>query len=103
LNQTFDDGAVPVIVDSNSMTYVLHLKLGDEFVMDRGGGEKPIRLRLVASLKDSLFQSEFIMSERNFLRLFPDSEGYRFFLMDVPQGTNAAAVTDALEDRLSDF
>ena len=27
------DGAIPVIADANSMTYVLHKKLGDDIVL----------------------------------------------------------------------
>ena len=30
LNRELEDGVVPVITDANSMTYVLHMKLGDE-------------------------------------------------------------------------
>ena len=73
------DGAVPVIADANSMTYVLHKSLGDEIVIDRGG--RPVRLRLVAALRDSIFQSELLMSEANFLRLFPEQQGYRLLLV----------------------
>lgn len=58
--------------------------------------------RIVAALEDSLFQSELLISEKNFLRLFPDVEGYRFFLLDVsPQ--RAQAVTGTLEEALSDY
>lgn len=103
LNRESNDDVVPVIADANSMTYVLHLELGDELVLDTGSEGKPIRLRLVAALADSLFQSELVMSERNFLRLFPEIEGYRFFLIDVPQGVRASVVTETLEERLSDF
>ena len=49
LNREFEDGVVPVITDANSMTYVLHMKLGDDFVLP-GSSERPIRLRLVAAL-----------------------------------------------------
>ena len=100
LDRRFDDGAVPVIADANSMTYVLHLKLGDEFILNRDSG--PIRLRIVGSLADSVFQSELVMSERNFLRLFPEQEGYRFFLIDTA-GSDQGAAISVLEDRLSDF
>ena len=89
-------GAVPAIADANSMTYVLHLKLGEDFVLNH------TRFRIVAALEDSLFQSELLISEKNFLRLFPDVEGYRFFLLDVaPQ--SAQAVTGTLEEALSDY
>jgi len=89
-------GAIPAIADRNSMTYSLHRKLGEDF--EAGG----IRYRIVAALDDSLFQSELIVSEQNFLRLFPDSEGYRFFLLSVPAGREEA-VTRTLEDALSDY
>jgi len=92
---------VPVITDANSMTYVLHMKLGDDFVLP-GSSERPVRLRLVAALSDSIFQGELLMAEQPFVRLFPEWEGYRFFLADVPAG-QSPAVTELLESRLSDF
>ena len=82
LDRQLEDGAVPVIGDANSLTYVLHLKVGDEMTVDGANG--PLKLRIVAALSDSIFQSELLMSEKNFLRLFPSEEGYRMFLVDVP-------------------
>jgi putative ABC transport system permease protein len=99
LNRELESGVVPVIADANSIVYVLHLKVGDEFVLNRNEG--PVRLRMVAALSDSIFQSELIMSEKNFLRLFPDRQGYRFFLIDAPQ-RDLPALTATLEDRLAD-
>jgi ABC-type antimicrobial peptide transport system permease subunit len=101
LERELDDGAVPVIGDANSLTYVLHLKVGDEMTVDHANG--PLKLRIVAALSDSIFQSELLMSEKNFLRLFPSEEGYRMFLVDVPNREQAAAVSTVLEERLSDF
>jgi len=101
LDRQFENGVVPVIGDANSLTYVLHLKLGDELVIDHPSG--PLRLRIVGALADSIFQSELLMSEKNFLRLFPTQEGYRMFLIDVPNRQQTAAVSTALEERLSDF
>jgi putative ABC transport system permease protein len=92
---------IPVIADANSLTYVLHLKIGDEMTINASNGE-PVRLRVVAALADSIFQSELIMSESDFLRLFPDQEGYRVFLIDTPP-EKASKVAAVLEDRLSDF
>lgn len=100
LNGEFPDGAVPIIADANSLTYVLHLKLGEDLVLQNEGN--PVRLRVVAALSDSIFQSELIMSEANFLRLFPGREGYRFFLIDSPPG-QTQEIANVLEDRLSDF
>lgn len=101
LNGEPTDGAVPVIADANSMTYVLHRKLGDEIVVSRSNGESA-RLQLVGALDDSIFQSELLMSEANFLRLFPDQGGYNFFLLDMaPEAASEAA--GVLEEQLSDF
>jgi hypothetical protein len=96
LDSQLAGGAIPAVADANSMTYVLHLKLGEDFVLNQ------TRFRIVAALQDSLFQSELLISEKNFLRLFPDVEGYRFFLLDVsPQ--RAQEVTGTLEEALSDY
>ena len=101
LRHEFADGAVPVIADANSLTYVLHRKLGDDFDLETSNGA--VRLRLVGSLADSVFQSELIMGETNFLRLFPDQQGYRFFLIDTPAPEKSSAIASGLEERLSDF
>jgi ABC-type lipoprotein release transport system permease subunit len=101
LDRQFPDGAIPVIADANSMTYVLHMKLGDDLVLP-GMSEQPLRLRVVAALRDSIFQSELLMAESPFLRAFPEWEGYRFFLIDIPP-ERAGALTALLESRMSDF
>ena len=94
------DGAVPVIADANSMTYVLHHKLGEEMVVTVG--ERPIRLRFVAALSDSIFQGELLMSQAHFLKLFPEQEGYQFLLVETPP-EQREAVGLAIEDALTDF
>jgi len=81
LNRQLEQDIVPVIADANSLTYVLHLKVGDEFVLNRNEG--PVRLRVVGALSDSIFQSELMMSEENFVKLFPSEPGYRYFLIDA--------------------
>lgn len=100
LNRASPDGAIPVIADANSLTYVLHKALGEEIVIDRGNG--PIRLRVVAALADSIFQGELLMSEANYLRLFPGEAGYRFLLVDAPRD-RATQVAAEIENRLEDF
>ncbi|HET9468198.1 MAG TPA: FtsX-like permease family protein, partial [Vicinamibacterales bacterium] len=101
LKRRFEEDVVPVITDANSMIYVLHMKLGDDFELP-GSSQRPVKLRLVAALSDSIFQGEFVMAEQPFVRLFPEREGYRFFLADVPPD-RSSQVTELLESRLSDF
>jgi putative ABC transport system permease protein len=68
--------------------------------VDRGG--QPLRLRLVAALADSIFQGELLMADANFLRLFPEQEGYRFLLVDTP-ADRAAAIAAAVEQGAGDL
>ncbi|HWQ32333.1 MAG TPA: ABC transporter permease [Blastocatellia bacterium] len=101
LEKQMNDGTVPVIADANSLTYVLHRALNDVITINASDGSEA-RLRIVAALSDSVLQGELLMSERNFLRLFPDEQGWRFFLIDAPP-QKAEAVTRLLEDKLSDY
>jgi ABC-type lipoprotein release transport system permease subunit len=91
---------VPVIADANSMTYVLHKSIGDDIVVTPG--DRPVRLRLVAALADSIFQGELLMSDANFARLFPEQEGYRFLLVDVA-ADRAARTASAIEEGAGDL
>ena len=100
LTQPLPDGVIPVAADANSMTYVLHKSLGDE--MELTHGDRRIRLKFVAALADSVFQRELLMSEENFVRLFPEQQGYRFLLIDVPPA-QAAEVAGTIERTAADL
>lgn len=99
LERSSADEAIPAIADANSLAYVLHLELGDELVLASEG--RPVRLRFVAALHDSLFQGEVLVAERRFLEAFPDLDGYRLLLVDAPR-ERAQALSRELEARLSD-
>ncbi len=101
LNGDLKSEAIPVIADANSLTYVLHKSLGSRIVINDSNGQ-PVTLQVVAALSDSILQGELLMSEKHFLRLFPDQQGWRFFLIDAP-ADKAQAVSTVLEDKLSDF
>jgi hypothetical protein len=90
LEQPPQDGAIPALADANSITYVLHKRIGDVLEVAPG-----VRVRLIGALHDSLFQSEILISEANFKRVFPEFEGYRFFLLKT-------APPD-LEEQLTDY
>ena len=92
-----EGGAIPAIADANSITYVLHRKVGDTFTIDAGTGRE-VKLKLVGALDDSILQSEIVISEENFVRTFPAEQGFRFFLLDAP-----ASATTPLEQALSDY
>jgi ABC-type lipoprotein release transport system permease subunit len=94
------DGAIPVIADATTVAYKLKSKLGGVIeVPDENG--RPVQLRIVGLLADSIFQSEVLLSDRNFRRLYPRAEGYRFFLIDAPEG-RAGEVKTVLETAFAD-
>lgn len=101
LNQSFEDGAIPVIGDATSLSYVFHLSVGDDYIMPGPTGE-PLRLRIVGALRDSVLQSELILSEEHFVRLFPRHEGFRVFLIAAEQD-QIDTVAAMFEDQLRDF
>jgi ABC-type lipoprotein release transport system permease subunit len=85
-------GPIPAIGDANSLEYSLHRKVGDEFEVNGA------RFRIVDALHDSIFQSELLIPEKDFLRLYPDVQGFRFFLLKAP-----ADAVPKLEEALSDY
>ncbi|MCG3129585.1 MAG: hypothetical protein FLDDKLPJ_00319 [Phycisphaerae bacterium] len=101
LNQPLDDGAVPVIGDENAVRWQLHSGLGREIVIEDEAG-RPTTLRFVALLKGSVLQSELMIGDAAFRRLFPTAAGHAFFLIDVP-GESASALATALEGDLRRF
>ena len=102
LRRQFDDGAVPVVADATSMQYVLHVGVGDTYSIDTGG-ERPLVVRFVGALSDSVLQGELVMSEEAFVRVFPQQQGYRLFLADAPAVTSveeARALAGVVEREL---
>lgn len=83
------NGAIPAIADEVLLS-VEHRKLGDEILLAPG-----VRMKVVATLRDSILRHEWILSEADFLRYFPQDHGYRTFLLDT-QADRAVALQAAL-------
>jgi len=84
LAQPQPDGAVPAIADATSLQYVLHASVGDELVIDEDSA-RPVRLRIVGAIAHSVLQGEILIGEPAFLELFPDQQGFRMLLADLPR------------------
>jgi ABC-type lipoprotein release transport system permease subunit len=99
---SMDSGSegIPVIVDANSAEYILHKSLGDTYEVTDDRGD-PVKLRIAGLLHDSVFQSEIVVSDANFRRLFPRQEGFSFFLIEAPKD-DADKIKTAWEDALSE-
>ncbi|NKB89613.1 MAG: FtsX-like permease family protein [Acidobacteria bacterium] len=101
LAQDLGPDVVPVIGDANSMQWILKLTLGNELVITDERG-RPLRIRLVGTVSESIFQSELLMSEAHLLRHFPSRSGFSFFLVDAPAGSEEELAT-LLESSLERF
>lgn len=104
LDAPAEDGAVPAIADATSLRYSLHAAVGEVIEIDADTA-RPIRLRIVAALHDSLLQGELIVSDAAFRTLFPREPGYRMLFVRVPDPTPSRLdeLTRQIEERLSPF
>ncbi|HWA98083.1 MAG TPA: FtsX-like permease family protein, partial [Pirellulales bacterium] len=102
-NEPSDDDSIPAVLDYATAVYSLHLsgKPGDRFTMTDGRG-RPLVLRVVGLLANSVFQGSLLVGEQAFLERFPDASGYRFFLVDAPV-PDASSVQTALNKELGDY
>jgi ABC-type lipoprotein release transport system permease subunit len=94
----------PMVLDRNTAYYSLKLyALGDRLnIRDDAGRE--VALEIVGMLANSVLQGDVIVSEANFLRLFPEVAGRRFFL--IRRGAEAPPtheLASLLETQLEDF
>jgi len=92
---------IPAFGDYNSVQWILHLGLGKDLVRRNGLGQE-IKLRFVGLLASSIFQSEVLISEANFLKHFPAASGYAYFLIETPPLQNEI-VAQTLEQNLRDY
>jgi ABC-type antimicrobial peptide transport system permease subunit len=95
------DGSIPVIADDNTAQYILQIPVGGTIdVPDAAGTTR--HLKLVATLSNSIFQSELLMDEGNFRQLFPTQAGYGVVLVDT-SNTRQTEVQQALNTQLGEY
>jgi ABC-type antimicrobial peptide transport system permease subunit len=100
------DGAgrpiVPTVLDASTAKYSMHLKGVGSQLQILDGADQPVTLQVVGLLKNSILQGNLLVSEENFLELFPDTGGYRYFLIEraaQPDGLHAPAAEYASSAR----
>lgn len=100
LEQNASTEEVPGIVDANTLQWAMQKKIGDvvEYRDDRG---QPLRVRVVATLTGSMLQGNVLIAESEFVRRFPNSGGYRFFLIACPP-EKTRVVREHLSRQLAD-
>ncbi len=80
-----ENAALPAIMDQNSALYALGLQLGDTLEYEDDSG-RSFSVRLAGLLRNSVLQGNVIIAEEAFLRKFPASGGYRYFLVEGRPG-----------------
>lgn len=101
LNQSLDQGRVPVLGDMNTLMYSMHKGIGDTVAVPSEDNPQHT-LQIAAMFDGAVFQGVLLMSEEHFLRIFPEQIGYRYFLIEVPP-ENAAALSELLETQLDSY
>lgn len=101
LDRTFEDGAIPVIIDKNTANYSLKIFApGGDYVVDFDSGET-VRFRVVGFLSNTILQGSLLIAEKDFVAAFPYLGGSRYFLIDTGEGLDSDAVA-TLEKQLGD-
>ena len=75
---------VPVVqgvIDQNTAIYALQKAIGDVVYYETFSGQS-FGVKIVGFLDTSILQGSLLILEENFIRFFPDSGGYQFFLLD---------------------
>ena len=74
---------IPIFIAENTAKYILKKSLG-EFIEVQGDNGINVKLQIVGLFHESIFQSELVLAESNFRRIYPRLEGFSFFLIDAP-------------------
>ncbi len=76
------ENRLDAIGDENSLRWILKHNPEDDFIIqDEKGNSLFLKLH---TIKNSIFQSQLIISESNFTKHFPSQSGYQFFLFITP-------------------
>jgi ABC-type antimicrobial peptide transport system permease subunit len=94
---------LPMILEKNTANYSLNLwgGLGEIYNYPATDREN-IPLQNAAMLDNSIFQGDLLISEEAMLKNFPETAGYRFFLVECP-AKKTVEVQKVLENRLGDY
>jgi putative ABC transport system permease protein len=82
LDDESNDNTVPAFGDMASLKWILKADIGD--VVNVSGANGDMSLRVAGQLAGSIWQSDLLISEQQFIRRFGADTGYRMFLVDVP-------------------
>ncbi|MDF1810923.1 MAG: FtsX-like permease family protein [Verrucomicrobiales bacterium] len=92
---------IPAIVDMNTATYALQTGVGQSIEYENATNEA-FQVTIAAFLETSILQGNLIIAEKHFIEQFPDSGGYRFFLLDCADPALAEKIATHLTRMFGD-
>lgn len=99
LTGDYPDGVIPVIGDSATVYWGLHLSVGErlQYLDERG---QPVDLLIVGVVDNWMLQGALLADRAALAKRFPSSRGDQWVLVDVDSGASEAGAY--LHERLSD-
>lgn len=95
------EGHIPALVDETTMMWAIKRKVGDVLVYQDENG-RDFEVRIVGTVRDSIFQGYILVDERLFLQRFPYHPGYSLFLLDAVEDGDLEALRNKIESAGAD-
>lgn len=93
---------VPVLGDMNTLMFNLKKGVGGKLAYPAEDATFKTWLTVQGMFDGAVFQGVLLMSEENFLKLFPERKGFQYFLVEVPP-EHAVAAAELLETELAEY
>ncbi|NVO18949.1 MAG: FtsX-like permease family protein [Bacteroidetes bacterium] len=93
-------GIIPAIADQTVITWGLRKAIGDTLTYRDESG-KPLKVKLIAGLNNSIFQGNLLVSGEFLRKYYPSSVKTNIMLLDGPKGKEKE-ISDLLEERFRD-
>ena len=92
---------VNAFVEKNTVEWMIHSGLGKDYKIQDGSGKDEL-LKFAGLFQGSVFQSEILIGESQFLKFFPQQQGYQYFLIDA-DSKDLSEIEEAFKIGLSDY
>ena len=92
---------VNAFVEKNTVEWMIHSGLGKDYKIQDASGKDEL-LRFAGLFQGSVFQSEILIGESQFLKFFPRQQGYQYFLIDA-DSKDLSEIEEAFKIGLSDY
>ena len=92
---------VNAFVEKNTVEWMIHSGLGKDYKIQDASGKDEL-LKFAGLFQGSVFQSEILIGESQFLKFYPQQQGYQYFLIDA-DSKDLSEIEEAFKIGLSDY